>query len=111
MVEDLRGQGCEGSYDAARRYAGRGDHDGEGPHVRLCHSLMLFVRAYPRETKVLRARPRFLPALNKLSNCIRRFDADRGPLSDLSKKIACELELVERPGEVISLEVVACDAA
>jgi hypothetical protein len=31
--------------------AERRDGAGEGAHVRLCHSRMLFVRAYPRETQ------------------------------------------------------------
>src|SRR6202795_3283377 len=77
VFEELRGLGYEGSYDAVRRYAKRwrverGARPGEAnqfdwshevvlitattvtvkvAHVRLCHSRMLFVRAYPRETQ------------------------------------------------------------
>jgi hypothetical protein len=87
IFEELHGLGCQGSYDAVRRYAKkwhveRGAVTGEAyvplsfasgeafqfdwshevvlingttvitvtvAHVRLCHSRILFVRAYPRE--------------------------------------------------------------
>ena len=88
VVEELRGLGYEGGYDAVRRYARGWQRDqsslsasafvplsfdqGEAyqfdwshevvlingttvtvkvAHVRLCHSRMLFVRAYPRESQ------------------------------------------------------------
>src|SRR5262249_8145467 len=79
IFEELRGRGYEGGYDAVRRYARRWSKDRGHPfapgeayqfdwshevvvlsgvtvtvkvaHVRLCHSRMLFVRAYPRETQ------------------------------------------------------------
>src|SRR3954454_15483260 len=88
VFEELRGLGCEGGYDAVRRYARTWRRErsavtadayvplsfapGEAyqfdwshevvlingttvtvkvAHVRLCHSRMLFVRAYPRETQ------------------------------------------------------------
>src|SRR6516165_5689448 len=64
LFEELRGRGYEGGYDAVRRYARRWARErGQATaaafvtvtvkvaHVRLCHSRMLFVRAYPRETQ------------------------------------------------------------
>src|ERR1700741_348567 len=88
IVEELRGRGYDGGYDAVRRYARRWAKErgqstaaayvplsfapGEAyqfdwsheivlldgvtvtvkaAHVRLCHSRMLFVRVYPRETQ------------------------------------------------------------
>src|ERR1700757_1966027 len=88
LLEELRGLGYEGGYDAFRRYAQRWSREhasqtaaafvpltfapGEAyqfdwsheivvlngttmtvkvAHVRLCHSRMMFVRAYPRETQ------------------------------------------------------------
>src|SRR6516162_2766266 len=69
LFEELRGRGYEGGYDAVRRYARRWAKErGQATaaavvllsgvtvtvkvaHVRLCHSRMLFVRAYPRETQ------------------------------------------------------------
>src|SRR3978361_500483 len=88
ILEELRGGGYDGGYDAVRRYARRWSKErgattaaayvplsfapGEAyqfdwshevvllngttvtvkvAHVRLCHSRMLFVRAYPRETQ------------------------------------------------------------
>src|ERR1700680_2978320 len=81
LFEELRGRGYGGGYDAVRRYAGRWSKErghstaaayvpltfepGEAyqfdwsheivllnaAHARLCHSRMLFVRAYPRETQ------------------------------------------------------------
>lgn len=55
IYEELRGLGYDGSYDAVRRYAksrdsARGAAMAEA-YVRLCHSRMMFVRAYPRETQ------------------------------------------------------------
>src|SRR3974377_297264 len=88
IFEELRERGCDGGYDAVRRYARRwAKQHGQATasayvplsfapgeayqfdwshevvllngvtvtvkaaHVRLCHSRMLFVRAYPRETQ------------------------------------------------------------
>src|SRR6266404_6330810 len=65
VFEELRGRGYDGGYDAVRRYARRWakerGHDGvllsgvtvivKAAHVRLCHSRMMFVRVYPRETQ------------------------------------------------------------
>src|ERR1700758_2681929 len=69
LFEELRGRGYGGGYDAVRRYAGRWSKERghstaaahvplngvtvtvKAAHVRLCHSRMLFVRAYPRETQ------------------------------------------------------------
>jgi transposase len=88
IFEELRGCGCDGGYDAVRRYARRwAKQHGQATasayvplsfapgeayqfdwshevvllggatalvkvaHVRLCHSRMLFVRTYPRETQ------------------------------------------------------------
>jgi transposase len=95
VYEELRGLGCEGGYDAVRRYASvwkRSQSSGVSSafvplsfapgeacqfdwshevvlidgvttpikvaHVRLCHSRMFFVRAYPRETQEPRHRAR-----------------------------------------------------
>src|SRR5712692_673024 len=69
IFEELRGRGYEGGYDAVRRYARRWSKERghstaaafvplscvtvivKAAHVRLCHSRMLFVRVYPRETQ------------------------------------------------------------
>ncbi|EAV40700.1 Integrase, catalytic region [Stappia aggregata IAM 12614] len=88
IYEELRGRGCDGEYDAVRRYAARWSKSireasadayvplsfdpGEAyqfdwsheiafidgitttikvAHVRLCHSRMPFIQAYPRETQ------------------------------------------------------------
>src|SRR5580700_2643032 len=61
LFEELRALGYEGGYDAVRRYARAWSReivvmDGatttlKVAHVRLCHSRMMFVRAYPRETQ------------------------------------------------------------
>src|SRR6188508_216366 len=69
LFEELRGRRYEGGYDAVRRYARRWAKERgqataaafvllsgvtvtvKAAHVRLCHSRMLFVRAYPRETQ------------------------------------------------------------
>src|SRR6267154_1420556 len=55
IFEELRGRGYDGGYDAVRRYARRWSKErGQSTaaaHVRLCHSRMLFVRCYPRETQ------------------------------------------------------------
>ncbi len=56
LFEELRSLGYAGSYDAVRRYAKtwrkeRGVALAQVAHMRLCHSRMPFVRAYPRETQ------------------------------------------------------------
>jgi transposase len=58
IFEELRGRGYDGGYDA---YQFDWSHEivllsgvtvtVKAAHVRLCHSRMLFVRAYPRETQ------------------------------------------------------------
>src|SRR5271156_2853277 len=69
IFEELRERGYDGGYDAVRRYARRWSKERgqstaaayvplngvtvivKAAHVRLCHSRMLFVRCYPRETQ------------------------------------------------------------
>src|SRR5216683_2462558 len=55
IFEELRGRGYGGGYDAVRRYARRWAKErGQSTaaaYVPLCHSRMLFVRVYPRETQ------------------------------------------------------------
>src|SRR5215510_9533219 len=55
IFEELRSRGYDGGYDAVRRYARRwGKERGQSTaaaYVPLCHSRMLFARAYPRETQ------------------------------------------------------------
>src|SRR5258707_3040413 len=50
IFEELRGRGYDGGYDAVRRLNGV-TVIVKAAHVRLCHSRMLFVRCYPRETQ------------------------------------------------------------
>jgi hypothetical protein len=45
------GRGVAIRLEPRDRCDGRGDDDREGRHLRLCHSRMMFVRAYPRETQ------------------------------------------------------------
>src|ERR1700726_4687809 len=65
IFEELRGRGYHGGYDAVRRYARVTPLSRttswlvilKATHVRHCHSRMLFVRAYPRETQEMVSTP------------------------------------------------------